>query len=739
VFPAAGASDIDGGKGTARHTRSCCSRQPTERDAVSESRFPRLLAEIQDELEQLSGLSFAGTPPETSFFDHGLDSLLLTQAATALGKRFGVVLKLRDLVETHPSCAALASHLDAQLPAGAFASRAAGNAPASTGGPPDAARPLPSMPTTPAELLANAPQDVRELVRAQLELMARQLQLLGGAAIANGVPAAAPSATVPAPAATATQPAAPAAAEPAAQAASAAPAAGAAPARHGPQLVIDKTSTELSPTQERHLKKLVARYTARTAASKGFTAANRAHIADPRTVAGFTPQLKELVYPIVVRSSSGCRLTDLDGNEYVDLLSGYGSNFFGFGAPFVREAVAAQMAEGMEIGPQSHLVAEVATLFRKLVPCDRLAFCNTGSEAVLAAVRMARTATGRDLVVVFTGGYHGIFDEVVARPTPKRTMPAAPGIPRAATDNILVLPWNDPAALEVVRARIAEIAAVVAEPVQSRAPHVQPIEFLRELRRITADGGAALVFDEVVTGFRVAPGGAQQLFGIDADIATYGKVVGAGVPIGVVAGRARFLDALDGGPWQYGDASVPEVGVTYFAGTFVRHPIALAAARAALRFMIDAGPDLQRSVSQRTDRLASALNALFADQNAPMRVRHFASIMKVELTQPIKLAEIVFHHLRERGVHVWDGRPSFLTMAHTDADLAHVVAAFQGAVHDMQAGEFFPAPLRAARADAPPVPGARLGRDERGNPAWFVADASTASGFRVVGGPVGGA
>ena len=636
---------------------------------MANSRIRRLIAEVQDELEQLSGQPITEESPETSFFDQGLDSLLLTQAALALSKRFGVKLKLRDLAEEHPSCQLLATHLDGTLdpslfqdeaPAAAPEAAAPAPAPQPTGQP--VAMALPPMPP-PGTASAAIPGDVGALIRSQLELMSYQLQVLTGnaapaaPAMAPATAPAAPTADAPAAAATPTEEAAPK---------KEAPAAGEGkPARHGPQLVIDKKgSGGLSPTQEKHLARLVERYTAKTAGSKAFTSENRDHLADPRTVSGFTPQLKELVYPIVAKTSHGCHITDVDGNDYVDLLSGYGSNFFGYGADFVRDAVAAQMQEGMEIGPQNHLVAEVTELFRKLVPADRIAFCNTGSEAVLAALRMSRTATGRDLVVMFTGGYHGIFDEVVVRPTPKRSMPASPGIPRSAVDNMLVLPWAEDASLDIIRERADEIAAVLVEPVQSRAPHIQPVEFLKELRAITSEHGTALIFDEVVTGFRVAPGGAQSYFGIEADIASYGKVIGAGIPIGIVAGKREYLDALDGGHWQYGDASVPEVGVTYFAGTFVRHPLALAAAKAALEHMIEEGPELQDRVSQRTQEFADTLNGFFEEQNAPMRIRNFCSVMKVELTEKLPMGEIVFHHLRERGVHVWEGRPCFMTAAH---------------------------------------------------------------------------
>lgn len=387
------------------------------------------------------------------------------------------------------------------------------------------------------------------------------------------------------------------------------------------------------------------------------------------------------------------------------------------------------MELGIEIGPQTWLAEEVTNLFRELVPCDRIAFCNTGSEAVLATLRLARTVTGRDLVVMFAGAYHGIFDEVVVRPTKARTLPAAPGIPNASVENMLVLPWNDPAALDIIRQRGDEIAAVLVEPVQSRAPHIQPKELLEKLRALTTEIGAALIFDEVVCGFRVAPGGAQEHFGIQADLGSYGKVVGGGLSIGIVAGKREYMDALDGGHWEYGDASVPEVGVTYFAGTFVRHPIAMVAARAALTYMKAQGPALQRGLNQKTAAFAEQLNALFRAEEVPIELRHFGSVMKFALHGEVPYGEIVFAHMRERGVHVWDGRPCYMTLAHTEADLASVIATFKRVIADMQEGGFYAKPVAQQRADAPPVPGAKLGRDPQGNPTWYVPDPAHPSRF----------
>src|SRR5204862_2166287 len=142
-----------------------------------------------------------------------------------------------------------------------------------------------------------------------------------------------------------------------------------------------------------------------------------------------------------------------------------------------------------------------------------------------------------------------------------------------------VLDYGTPESMAIIKERAHELAAVVVEPVQSRRPDFQPVEFLRELRAVTEQSGTVLVFDEIVTSFRSHPRGAQGLFDIQADLASYGKVVGGGFPIGVIAGKRAFMDALVGGHWEYGDDSIPTVGVTYFAGTFVRHPLALAAAR----------------------------------------------------------------------------------------------------------------------------------------------------------------
>ena len=475
-------------------------------------------------------------------------------------------------------------------------------------------------------------------------------------------------------------------------------------ARLGPWKPVDKgPGGALTPRQQEHLNALITRLNERTPGSKRWTQSHRARLADPRTVMGFRLPWKELVYPIVVTRSLGSRVWDVDGNEYVDLTTGFGSCMLGHSPPFVIEAVEEQLKKGVEIGPQTPLAGEVANLFCELTAMERVAFCNTGSEAVLAAIRVARTVTGRSRIVTFSGDYHGIFDEVLGRGVTvggkRRTIPVAPGIPRRMVEDVLILDYGAPESLDAIREHAGDIAAVIVEPVQSRRPELQPREFLHALRELTQREDIPLVFDEMITGFRIHPGGAQAWFDVKADIATYGKAVAGGFPIGVVAGRSRYLDALDGGMWSYGDDTVPEVGVTWFAGTFVRHPVAMAAAGAALRHMKERGPALQKELNARTERFVHQLNSHFARVGAPLHVQHFSSFFLVTFESHQEFQSVFFFHLRDQGVHILEGRAAFLSTAHTDEDVELLVRAFKEAVRRMQEGGFFP------DTDPPPTSG----------------------------------
>jgi acyl transferase domain-containing protein/acetylornithine/succinyldiaminopimelate/putrescine aminotransferase len=666
----------------------------------------------------ISGLTAEQLIASAPFFEIGLDSLLLTQASTAIEKSFGVRVTFRQLLEELSSLDALAAHLAPSMPAPAPAAVQTAEIIA----PPVAAQPEPIAADSPQIQLGG----VEALVRQQLQIMERQLEMLRNPSAASAnVIAQSRASSVPsiAPAAVAQSVVAQAAASPSAASSSVKKPEVQA---FGPYKPVAKgVAGSLPEQQQKALDALIGHYTSRTKESKRITAEHREHFADPRTVSGFRQTWKEMVYPIVTDRSQGSRLWDVDGNEYVDMTNGFGCILFGHRPDFVIRAVSEQLEKGFEIGPQSPLAGKVAELICRMTGMERAAFCNTGSEAVVAAVRTARTVTGRDKIAMFTGDYHGIFDEVLARPQTLngvlRSRPVAPGVPQAAVDNVLVVDYGDPASLDILREHAHELAAVLVEPVQSRRPDLLPKEFLQELRTLTEKSGVALVFDEIVTGFRVHPRGAQGYFGIQADIATYGKVIGGGIPIGVIAGKAKYLDALDGGQWKYGDASGPEAGMTFFAGTFVRHPLALAACWACLNHLNDNSPDLQRNLNQRTRQLAEAMLDFAKRAGAPIQIPYFASWMCFQFPQDVPYASLFWAYMRAKGIHMWEGRPSFLTTAHTDADLELVLQAFKETIVEMQRGGFLPGEP-PQESTAPPKPGARLGKDRDGNRAWFVPD-----------------
>jgi amino acid adenylation domain-containing protein/FkbH-like protein len=508
----------------------------------------------------------------------------------------------------------------------------------------------------------------------------------------------------------ASAPAAAAASAPRPVAQAAAPAAGPEPESgvSGPRTRIDRTSTtaELTPVQREHLDELTRRYNSRTKGSKELTQQNRQWLADPRTVNGFNRLWKEMVYQIVARRMKGCKMWDVDGNEYIDMVNGFGPNFLGHSPDYVSDAIREQLATGLEIGPQCEAAMETAKLFCEVTGNERVCFLNTGSEAVQAAMRIARTVTGRDKVLVFDKDYHGNFDPVLVRSVGsgarRRTLPLAPGIPASAVQDVIVVPWGKPEALDMIREVAGELAAVLVEPVQSRQPEWIPVDFVHDVQRLSKEHGFLLVFDEVITGLRQGLHGAQEMYEIKPDLATYGKVFGGGaLPIGVIAGKAEYMDTFDGGQWQYGDDSFPEKEVTFFAGTFVRLPLAMAACRAVLTHLKDKGPEYWGDIATRATRLATSVDRMFRDNGIDVRMVNTGSQMYLRIGDGAKHGNLIFYHLREKGVFAMEGLPFYLTAEHTDADVDLVIDAFRRTIAELQDGGFFPKPPRPEGVEAP--------------------------------------
>jgi glutamate-1-semialdehyde-2,1-aminomutase len=475
--------------------------------------------------------------------------------------------------------------------------------------------------------------------------------------------------------------------------------------------VLNSTDPALDHSQTRlqgqaYLENFIETYNRRTQTSKRLAQNYRSVLADRRNSEGFHLAFKEMAYPIVGKQALGSRLWDVDGNEYIDLVMGFGVSFLGHNPPFIKDAIAQRLEQGFHIGPQSDLAGEVAELISELTGLERVTFSNTGTEAVMTALRLARAATGRSKIVMFSGSYHGHFDGTLVQAEIidgiLRTVPSASGVPESIAKDVLVLGYGNPQSLEVISHHSHELAAVIVEPIQDEQPNLQPHAFLKQLRQLTQQAGIALIFDEMLTGFRLHLGGAQAWFGIQADIATYGKILGGGMPIGVIAGHSTYMDRIDGGNWNYGDESSPQTPRTFFAGTYCKHPLAMTAAYAVLKYLKQQGPSLQERLNQRTQQFIEILNTYFDAEGLPLQLANFGSVFNavsssttdlVEQTKddhpPIASMNLLCYHLIHKGIFI-QGSGGILSTAHTDDDLEQVIYAIKQSVKDLQEAGILP-------------------------------------------------
>ncbi len=645
----------------------------TTSNTATPDRSARLQMEVAVLFGELSGLELTANQYDESFLELGFDSLFLTQAAQKLQANYGVKIAFRQLLDTMCSINLVAAHLETQLPQGFGNTAPAVAAPNAADGRTSSG--TPTISKAGSELSSAAL--MQQQLQTMMNLIQTQLQSLSGTTIQSG---SRPESVVGLPAASLS------AGQSATNVVSEQNALHKKPIQH--------RQSEMTAEQKTFLEQFIERYCRKTAQSKSFTQRHRRTLADPRVVSGFRPEWKEMVYSIVSSRSKGSKLWDIDGNEYVDLLNGFGPTMFGHSPDFVTQAVQHQLQEGFAIGPQTPLAGKAADLLTEMTGTERVTFCNTGSEAVMAAMRIARTVTGRDRVVFFAGDYHGQFDEVLAKQLRRKgeftAQPAAPGIPRANLGSVTVLDYGTGESLEYIRHHANELAAVLIEPVQSRHPNLQPKEFLTRVREITQQSGTAFIFDEVVTGFRIHPRGAQGYYGINADMVTYGKVIGGGMPIGILAGKAAFMDALDGGHWEFGDQSVPEAGVTFFAGTFVRHPLVMAALCATLEHIRTVSGEVYTSLNRRASRFAIQLNQVLGSCGDMLHLEQCGSVMYLVVPSELRFGGLLFYLLREKGVFLLEGFPIYLTTTHSDADLDHVLRAFRESISELQAHGLLP-------------------------------------------------
>jgi glutamate-1-semialdehyde 2,1-aminomutase len=377
----------------------------------------------------------------------------------------------------------------------------------------------------------------------------------------------------------------------------------------------------------------------------------------------------QLPVPITFERASGARMWDLDGNEYVDYALAFGPLILGHSPEPVVAAVERQLRTGLGYGACHRLEAELAEAVCRTVPSAELCvFNSTGSEAVHTALRIARAATGRNRVVKFLGHYHGWFDDVhVGVPGQAGAEPGTSGQDPHAADDVTVCPWNDAAALEAALGE--DVAAVIMEPLNVNGGGIRPQPgYLERARELTARAGAVLIFDEVITGFRVALGGAQERFGVTPDLTVLGKALAAGFPVSAVCGRADVMEVV-------ASRRVAHVG------TFNANPVCAAAAAAAIGYL-----ELERdSVYPLLERTAGEFATLLRDEAqaaglplqtmadvgvghafvAPEPVTTYADSLTADAAAYRRFAEA----LLERGVHVIPRGLLYVSTAHTEADL----------------------------------------------------------------------
>jgi len=390
------------------------------------------------------------------------------------------------------------------------------------------------------------------------------------------------------------------------------------------------------------------------------------------------------VDPLVLVSGEGARVRDADGRRYIDYIGGWGSAILGHAHGSIVEGVAAAAAGGFALGLTGPLEIELGERIRNRMPLiEALRFTSSGTEAVMSAIRLARAATGRELIVKFAGGYHGHSDGMLVEAgsgVATQAIPGSAGVPETTAASTIVLPFNDRTALRYAFAEHAgRIAAAVVEPVAANVGVIAPESgFLEDLREATRADGALLVFDEVITGFRVGPGGAQARYGIRPDLTTLGKVIGGGMPIGAYGGGRDLMDL------------VAPKGPVYQAGTLSGHALSMAAGIAALDALT---PERYLRLEAAGARLETGLAAAAERTGRQVAIARVGSLLTVFFrpSTPVDAAEALssdrdafgafFRSMLEEGIllppspfEAW-----FLSLAHDDATIDETIAAAEQA------------------------------------------------------------
>jgi glutamate-1-semialdehyde 2,1-aminomutase len=405
-------------------------------------------------------------------------------------------------------------------------------------------------------------------------------------------------------------------------------------------------------------------------------------------------------FPMVIQRASGARAWDADDNEYLDFMLGFSVMILGNAPDEVQAAIREALPSGTHYGQCHEHEYAFAKLFCDMVPgVERVTFCNSGTEATMYALRLARATTGRPLIAKFEGGYHGTHDLLavsLGRPGPNAdrcgpiedpaVIPESPGLAEGAWKDTIVLPYNHPAAFEKIRRHASRLAGVIIEPVQGAAGTIPAgKEFLTELRRITREIGAFLIFDEIITGFRMAPGGAQESYGVIPDVSTYGKVAGGGLPFGAVGGTAEAMRLM-----EYD----VEPGSILMAGTFNGNPLVTAAGTAVLR-RLSGEPELYGRMNAMGERFRAEINHFAREGDYPATAIGVGSMIWMHaLRGPVHSVRDAWRGdpdasvglrllFRKNGLHI-SPHHGFICTAHTDEDITQLIEIHKAAMEELR-------------------------------------------------------
>jgi glutamate-1-semialdehyde 2,1-aminomutase len=408
-------------------------------------------------------------------------------------------------------------------------------------------------------------------------------------------------------------------------------------------------------------------------------------------------------FPFYAARGVGSRLIDLDGNEYIDCAMGFGAHLLGHAHPVVVEAIREAVGDGTGYGTPHLREVRLAELLAGAIPCaGKVTFCNSGSEATLNAIRIARAVTGKPGIAKFEGGYHGWYDAVIGSLAfeGEASGPVEDplfichsiGVPDENLAHTHVLPFNHDAAFEKIRRLADRLALVMVEGIQGAGGAIPARrEFLRELRRVCTEAGVLLLVDEIITGFRVARGGAQEHYGVMADLATYSKAVGGGLPLGVIAGTDSVMSSLG----TTGDSARDRREKAYFGGTFNGCVPAMAVGIAVLSYL-EAHPDIYARLNAMGTRLRQGLRAIAAEEDYPVTVLGDCSLFMTRFVahdvhsirdlagENVDAYRELFLHLARSGVFVPNTHFGLISAAHTDADIDRILEAHRQSFRELR-------------------------------------------------------